>query len=520
MEFTSTLTGDKYTYKNMNLLELRNKILKQENLTYLDILRGYVTKRTFNLEYEPIEVLSIEMETKIYDIIDKIVEEFFISQADKYIELQNRISNFEEEYKTFEISKEMTLVEYIKKRDEKLKNQPNTDFRNRLHKYIMSISTSSISFRNYSSNELIEFMNKKIVEELGSVYLFKNCASDDKETLPRRIDLLKLEDYDFSNKVSKIKVFTIDKTKPFNDERILFSFAPKNLYVYTELYLVKKITKEEAKSIVLNAVEKEISKEIKVNPFMYAQQLESMPITINIDTKTNKIYLIDGYKRLLYLNNEELLNKEVAVKVFYDLSSQSNIDLLYAANYWKKTLGDRQIGFHDRGFLFNLNQVYSINEKMYPYCFEYGSRNEQYSLLRCLELYDYTSDILYTLSTSYAKNKATKKGFYAPNEYMISDIKQMTNILDFKRKYEYLEIVNTWLVNDFVTILGYLRKDRTKEQKEINMKQVLEEIFNDEKMYKILSKKTGLSTVTYLTKYFTEKKIDEWIESIIMKHIY
>ena len=49
MEFTSTLTNDKYTYKNMNLLELRNKILKQENLTYLDILRGYVTKRIFSL---------------------------------------------------------------------------------------------------------------------------------------------------------------------------------------------------------------------------------------------------------------------------------------------------------------------------------------------------------------------------------------------------------------------------------------------------------------------------------------
>ena len=521
MEFVSTLTGDKYTYENMNLLELRNKILKQENLTDFDILRGYVSKRILSLEYKPIEVLSSEKEIKINSIIDDIIEEFFIEQANKYIELQSRIFDLEDEYKNFEISKEMSLIEYINSRNEKHKNEPNVDFKNRVHKYVLSISTNSISFRNYSSEDLIVFINERIRKEIGNEYLFTGVFHEDNIVLPRRFDLSKFDSYDFSNKVSKLKTFVVKKTKEFNDSRILFSFAPKYLNAQLELYLVKKLSTEEAKTIISNAIENEISKEIKINPIMYAQQLESMPITINIDTKTNKIMLIDGYKRLLYVKDEELLNKSVAVKVFKDLSSQSNIDLLYAANYLKKTLGDRQIGFHDRGFLFNLNQVYGINEKMFSYNYEYGVPNESYSLLRCLELYDYTGTILYSLSTSYAQSNANKKGFYAPNECVISDIRQMANILNFERKYEYLEIVNTWLINDFISILGYLRKDRTfKTQKEINMKQVLEEIFNDKSMCKILSKKTGLSTVTYLTKYFADKKVDEWIETIIKKHIY
>lgn len=48
--FTNALTGANYEFQNANLWELREKIIEQEHLTTLDILKGFHEKSKIKVE--------------------------------------------------------------------------------------------------------------------------------------------------------------------------------------------------------------------------------------------------------------------------------------------------------------------------------------------------------------------------------------------------------------------------------------------------------------------------------------
>lgn len=91
---------------------------------------------------------------------------------------------------------------------------------------------------------------------------------------------------------------------------------------------------------------------------LYLTAIESNPVIINVN-KDNKIELIDGFLRLLFLNPKD--NSDILVKTYKNLTDAQYIKELYICNSWKENNCSKTIDFFDRGFLFSLLVRFNVD---------------------------------------------------------------------------------------------------------------------------------------------------------------
>lgn len=511
--FTSSLINKPYTYENRNLLELRNEIMSQFHLTFLDIIKGYRTKRTIKLNYDYIPTLTIEEKTSIEKIILEEIEKAKKELVDAYVKKENTLFNmFEKEYKEQNVCDSMSCKDFFLNRNEMLKKvKTSTEFRNKINAFHISLSNAASKYgRLYNSNELFETINNRIANEISPTLKIISIFDSSNE-MPKEIDTMLVDSMNYENRTMRVGNYSKSCDLEVNDNRVIFTNIYKRIYLNIECIIEKTLEETKAKELFFESFKKALSNEIKVNDIIYTQQLEAMPITINIDSKTGKIFLIDGYKRLLYINNENMLNRNVAIKVFHDLETKDFLYLLYAANYWKMTLNDNNILFHDRGYMFALKTMFDVKESK-------ETKEMNYTLLKCLQLYDNIQHREHF--TEHVSHLLRNKNFFCSTKYLINDIKQMSVIEDFYQNSTYSSLIKKGLLNHIIALLGYARKCKNEiEQKEIDLKTLIEEIFNDKEKSKIFNKKNSLSSDTYVNNMFEKFEIDKWILEKINQYI-
>lgn len=91
---------------------------------------------------------------------------------------------------------------------------------------------------------------------------------------------------------------------------------------------------------------------------LYLTAIESNPVIINVN-KDNKIELIDGFLRLLFLNPKD--NSDILVKTYKNLTDAQYIKELCICNSWKENNCSKTIDFFDRGFLFSLLVRFNVD---------------------------------------------------------------------------------------------------------------------------------------------------------------
>ena len=511
--FNSTLINKPYNYENWNLLELREKILSQFQLTMIDVLKYYHTKRKLSLDYKSIEIIKAEEYLKIEKIVMDEIEEFKKEIIATYIKKEKELFNtFEVAFKKENLQTSFSCLDFYINRNDILPTiKTSTSFRNSIINLNLSLNNLASKYNHiFNSSDFLHKLNWRISKEFSTEICVVSFL-EKTNSMPKTIDLSLVDNFDYVNRTITVGKYYKSCNIPISNDEFLFPNIFNNIFVNLEFNIEKKIDEKNAKELLNDAIYNYLNKELKIDDMIFSQQLEAMPITINIDTTSGKIYLIDGFKRLLYMNNKKMLNKEVAIKVFYDLDIQDIISLLYAANYWKMTLANNNILFHDRGYLFALSTIFSIKENDF-------NKESYYSLINCLQLYD---NVQHNKNfATYTSSLLNNKNFFVANKFLISDIKNMVIVNNIFMNSKYSPLLTKSLLNHIIVLLGYARRNnKANLQKEINIKQLLDIIFYDKKMSKIFLKKGNLSSDTYVNNMFDKNKIDKFIFETIEKMI-
>ena len=262
------------------------------------------------------------------------------------------------------------------------------------------------------------------------------------------------------------------------------------------------MTEEKAKETFDNAINAIIYNDNTVGDVEYFQNLEAQPITININTKTNKYELIDGYKRLLFIADKDLLSHTAPVRVFTDLNDVEFLTLLYASNIWKG-----KNDFHDRGFLFALKTRFGFT---IPSSF-YGNsfKNE----LEIIQLYDFGGNLAKV-------DKTRMMNTVRNHEHIANDMKMMYNFLvSESKKCKFDENMSNEIVLTIVEVVGELRRLSNGEPQGELTEELITSIFEDDTIKSLCSKK-HLSTRTYVINYFRDKGLYKLISSMVKDTIF
>ena len=517
--FKSGLINREYKYKEVNLLELQTTIMKQENLTSMDILKNYHKLESFTPNYKKFEKPLFEgLKEQLEEYILTIIEE---SQKD-YIQI---ISDFEDSdymkdlYKKI---KEAYQVSY--KKDVPLeeillhynKNEVSSNVSNAIFYYRKALedtfcSTSKKAIACKKLNEEIQFKIEKFVLEKTNnqvsinLDMFNNVG---RQTLPTFISIDNIKIPDFNNIYEHLFSIRIEDKRRFScKSKVLKNFdinwdIP---YIINVNYMVPF---EIAKKTFYDAIDEYANSMIEFNEISYLQEIENMPITINIDTKTNKIQLIDGYKRLLYVTSKKLLDRIVVIKEFTDLSDEEFLTLLYAANYWKASVNKGNIDFHDRGYLFALKQRFNF---VLPEPFD-----KSFEILNIYDLTHLKNTSITRLNcdfSNWVKNKNLPES-YKFQSFRIKDLKFWFNEVEeiFNKDFGYDNSYNIFLEKLLLLYLGDIRRNGGN-QKEIT-KEIIESVLLNEVVVKTCSRKK-MSSDTYIYNSFVKTRLFEHIRTIL-----
>ena len=501
----SNLAKADYEIKDVKLQGLRDKIVSENNLTPLDILKGFHEKSTINLTYQ-----SVLTEQNLKDI--KTIEDeyghFLIDEANKTAQ-----SLYDAEFnKAFEDCKkncpDITLEKIIQSSVDKDRDLP-VDIRNAAFRFGMGLRDVNDTIKKSIKKSAKEYIESYIKENFGDTYVLKDythCYSDNFIGLPSHVDVNTNVSINFSEVYQTYKEYSFFKewfSVEYNPRVELHDSTPKVRFYQDDMVsVITHVPDSVAKKTFDDAVNAVITRNNRIGEIEYLQNLEAQPITINVDSKSGKYQLIDGYKRLLYITDKKLLSYSAPVRIFTDLDDTQFLALLYAANVWKT-----EDKFHDRGFLFALKTRFGfvIPESAYSDTFH---ENE----LSTLQLYDFGESF-----HKVYKDELMNTLLY--HKHLINDISLMYNFVpSLFENYKYDKNMLDEIKFTIIERVGEMRRnDDDGSQKELT-KEVITSIFDDDLIKKFCSKK-HLSTRTYVSNYFRDKGLYNRIESILKENL-
>jgi hypothetical protein len=556
----SIIANADFTYEDIKLKDLRDRIIRENDLGILDIVKGFHDMSSFDLRYDDFKI-SENQKTDVRDIythfqelIETKVSAFIQPVYDAYY--AERYAELKEAYDKSGIT-DITLDEIIKT-DNKRKNPDekrgfssfssagngNASFRDaywhfkeqltgrwnstfernitdKVNAYVTQLFTEYLQ-GTYENNE---YMTEEMMKEAG----ITRCGLWG-DNFPAKIDLNSDKLYDFSKIYVQAKedsVFKDDITGHKNGNITYTNYLGEevNFSVHVPTICVH-IDRQIANDFFDKKIQKEVFKRMGTpSIFKYAQNLEAQPITINVNTKTGKCELIDGYKRLLLTMDEELLNISAPVRVFRDLDDKGFLALLYAANLWKKSSsGVKNTSFHDRGYLFALKTRFDfeIPKEYYESAKDDSHTQSQtlsgYRMGSDLDIF-YTYDFGFTNTGSYAINgdnslkdickTEANHSFYdnlQEKVHLVNDMRffygkyQKIAALD----YGYDSDIRNGIAIFIIRQVGRIRAlGDTKNQNEIDTAMIAN-IFSNQDYVKAFSKK-HFSTMTYVDNFLRDK---------------
>ena len=497
----SNLVKANYEIKDVSLLSLRNRIVEENNLTPLEILKGFHAKSKIDLKYN-----SALTEQNLKDI--KTIED----EYERYIstEIKNNIQSiYDDKFNSlFEDCKKecprITLDDILKYKNKE--SGLHVEIQNAAWRFLRSVSDLDRTLKTNITKDAKNYITSYIEKTFGDTYKIGVASVLDKfKGLPSSLDTNAPIDIDFSQVFECVK----DRTGDFADwitlecnSNIGSDTYKIVFYKYDMIDIFVHLPESKAKEVFDTAINSVIYQNNSIGELEYLQNLESQPITININTKTNKYELIDGYKRLLYITDESLLKYSAPVKFFTDLNDSQFLTLLYAANVWK----DEEY-FHDRGFLFALKTRFNFTIPLSAY------GNIHSNELSTLRLYDFGGNLVRVSSTKIMNTLLNHK-------YLVSDISLMYNFLpQVAEKQTYDKNMSDEIMFAIIELVGELR--RTKDNETLNelSEELITSIFEDDLIKKSCSKK-HLSTRTYVINYFRDKGLYKRIIEILKNNLF
>ena len=502
----SNLTKTNYEIKDMTLSTLRDRIIKENNLTPLDILKGFHEKSNIRLEYPSCiteenmkDVELIQEEYKSYlsnkgkDLCQKIYDEKFNSMLAEY-QKENADVTIE------------NIEHYINSKHDK---DLSVYLCNDISRFLRELFKMSYNLKSDVEEYTKEYITSWIKEKFGDKYKINEYNSNEFKGLPWDLNVNKEINIDFS------KVYELVKTEYDKwDNSNLCSFEydahikHDNIYTEVEFYnynMIKisiHLSEKQAKEIFDKAINSVIYQNNSVGELEYLQNLESQPITLNFDSKTNKYELIDGYRRLLYITDEKLLSYSAPIKIFTDLNDAQFLSLLYASNAWKT----KEI-FHDRGFLFALKTRFNFVIPSSAYNIEH-----YWDELSTLQLYDFGGNLVRVDYTRLMNTLLNHK-------FLASDINLMYNFLPQEsEKYGYDKNIADEIKFTIIELVGEARRAKDNDLQNELSESLITSIFADDTIKQYCSKK-HLSTRTYVINYFRDKGLYKRITDILKKNL-
>lgn len=491
----SNLAKANYEIKDVKLQELRDRIISENNLTPLDILKGFHEKSKVRITYK-----TALTEKNVNDIknIEKEYEQYLIDSSRDIqkiydAEFNRLFDNCKKECP--EVSLE-DIISYNK--DDKIKL--SVSIKNACFGFSMALKCEDRILKNKLEEVARVRVEQYIKETFGDIYSIstKRHMLNNFEGLPYSLELNKLPKIDFKN------VFELydDYTGEFADwlEFECDSHLGKNykikFYGYDMIKTYVHLSEQAARKAFDDAINEAICQDNGVGEIEYLQNLEVQPITINLNTKTGKYELIDGYKRLLYTTNKELLEYNAPVRIFTDLTDSQFLALLYSANVWKtKEL------FHDRGFLFALKTRFNFVIPSSAY--RGGTSNE----LGTLQLYDFGENLVHV-------GKSILMNTVRCHSHLANDISLMYNFLpQIAEKQSCDKNLSDEIMFTIIELVGEIRRQKGDESRPLS-EDLITSIFEDD-FIKNLCVKKHLSTRTYVINYFRDKGIYHHIREML-----
>lgn len=512
----SLLANANYEYKEMKLADLRNRIIEENQLTPLDILKGFHTKSNIRPKYvftqtetdnkviDEIHAAVLEYaETTSKPLAQKLYDELFNEWFDKLLAVEpnatiekvnsdeyksGKIGDLNQKYSctvrnaAFDIGHHMY---YDRSVEEAVEKDLNTFVNAWLSEHYPDYVVAARRFRKLP--EYIE-LNYNEVIDFNEIYMPLNSSYGG-----------------IFGGLMSAKVSIDSHLTPVNKS---FSLNLDTLY--------RHLSKKEAETIFNNAIDEIIYNNNKMGTLAYFQNLEAQPITINMNTKTGRVELIDGYKRLLYIANQTLLDYSAPIRVFTDLDDIGFLSLLYAANLWKYTAKNRDIAFHDRGYLFALKTRYGFEIPEIAY--KHYSNIRYYSdILAVFYTYDFDGDYYkYNLGdTQMSITDSLRHHKHTINDLYII-LNELPLVSSGDHKYDH-NIANE-IENFIIRTLGRIRRlPNSDDQKDLKV-ETLNEIFDDELIIKECCKK-HLSSDTYVKNHLENKKLYDRITDILVNSL-
>lgn len=493
----SNLVNANYEIKDVNLLNLRNRIVEENSLTPLDILKGFHEKSKIDMRYQS---GITEQNHKDSNAIEEEYKHYISTEIGKNIQdLYDTEFNLAFEECKKECPK-VTLEDVINYKNDKNKGIP-VDVQNACFRFIRNISDQDRLLRNKIEKIANDYILSYIEKNFGDKYKinlhtlgFQGFAG-----LPHQLDTNAPIDINFSEvyECKNPHSGSFSDWITFEYDTHLGSTAKLKLYEYDLIDIFTHLSEDTAKEVFDNAINSIIYQNNSIGEIEYLQNLEAQPITINVNTKTGKYELIDGYKRLLYITDEKLLGYSAPVKFFTDLNDTQFLALLYAANIWKT-----QDKFHDRGFLFALKMRYGFEIPQSAYNIPLTSE------LATLQLYDFGGNLVRV-------SKTTLMNTLHCHKHLVNDVILMYNFLPkVAEKQSYDKNISDEIKFTIIEHVGDLRRMKDSDSQAELSEELITSIFEDDFVNKTCSKK-HLSTRTYVINYFKDKRVYNRIKDIL-----
>ena len=505
----SLLANANYEYKEMKLADLRNRIIEENQLTPLSILKGFHTKSNIHPKYE------VSNDADDFRVVEELHADI-IKQIPAWTALIQKTYDtlFNEDFDKLKAVVPDATIELLNAGEYSDRDKYDVSIRNIEWEMI-----HHLQYENVLSDTLATAVTEFVSNWLAEHYPEYTIEDKKWSQLPSYLELNKELDVDFDNTYKSVHsqygsiLGGLDSVEITFDSHLRLISSIKTFRV-PELY--KHLERTDAETIFNTAIDSIIYNNNKMGTLAYFQNLEAQPITININTKTGRVELIDGYKRLLYIANQTLLDYSAPIRVFTDLDDIGFLSLLYAANLWKYTAKNRDIAFHDRGYLFALKTRYGFEIPEIAY--KHYSNIRYYSdILAVFYAYDFDGDYYkYTFSD----DQMSIMDALRHHKHTIKDLIVILNTLpqESSRDLQYDKNIADEIENFIIRTLGHIRRlPNSDEQKDLDQS-VLTKIFNDELIVKECCKK-HLSTDTYVKNHLENKKLYNRIIEILLNSL-
>lgn len=491
----SNLVKAHYEIKDVKLQELRDRIVSENNLTPLDILKGFHEKSKLRITYK-----TALTEENVKDIknIEKEYEQYLIDNSKDIQKLYdvgfNRLfDNCKKECP--EVSLE-DIINYNK--DDKI--NISVSAKNACFRFLMALKNEDRSIKKKFEEAAKAHVEQYIKKTFGDNYSVSTTGDmfNKFEGLPYSLDFNKLPEIDFKNVFELYDNYTGGYTDwlEFKYDSHLGKDYKVSFYEYDMIKTYAHLSEQVARKAFDDAVNEVIYQDNGMREIEYLQNLEVQPITINLNTKTGKYELIDGYKRLLYITNKELLEYNAPVRIFTDLSDSQFLALLYSANVWKT-----KERFHDRGFLFALKTRFNF---VIPSSAYHGGISNE---LDTLQLYDFGENLVHV-------EKSILMNTVHCHNHLANDISLMYNFLpQIAEKQDCDKNLSDEIMFTIIELVGEIRRQRGNESRALS-EELITSIFEDD-FIKSLCAKKHLSTRTYVINYFRDKGIFHHINKML-----